>query len=316
MIRKLLGNKKRAPHERRDAQISQRARQHLERLRRRERKRLHGRDTRKPRSTAGPARDRIPMGWIAAFVVSLMGGIYLAQPLEPLLLQWAPAQFEKLESIAIQGNSQLSFKDVALATGVARGESLADIDLQTVEARLRAQPWIKNAQVLRLPPAALVVRIEERSPKAVLIELTAKNQPRRKRLVDESGVVFASASGQEFLPQLIDGSHMQKVLDPEMLTDGLQLLEQLRKADIQALTPQGGPLAIQIPLPGSSEGWIIRGRIDVVMGRGQLHQRINRLALLLQNNEVRQLLSEDEIHIDLRFAEQAVLKRTGEEAST
>ena len=205
MIGKLWTRKNSAPYERRDARISQRARQHLARMRKKERQRLHGRHPGTPRTTAGSESPTRRMLWIVPFVLSILGGIYLARPLEPLLLRWAPAQFGDLESIAIQGNAQLSFKDVALATGIARGQSLAQIDLDQVETRLREEPWIKNAHVLRLPPATLAIRVEEREPRAVLVELTDSDRPRRMRLVDEAGVVFASASGHEALPHLIDG---------------------------------------------------------------------------------------------------------------
>ena len=228
--------------------------------------------------------------------------------LEPLLLRWAPAQFGELESIAIQGNSQLSFKDVALATGIARGQSLSQIDLEEVETRLRQEPWIKNAHVLRLPPATLAIRIEERQPRAVLVELTSPDRPRRMRLVDETGMVFASASGQEALPHLIDGKEMENGHNPLLLANGLSLLRRLHEAEIKAIVDHDQPLALQLPEAGSSRGWIFRGRVEVVLGNRHLPARIQRLVTLLQNNEVRAVLDQPGMRIDLRFAEQAVLQ--------
>jgi hypothetical protein len=256
------------------------------------------------------------MLWIVPFALSVLGGIYLARPLEPLLLGWAPAQFGDLESIAIQGNSQLSFKDVALATGIARGQSLTQIDLDQVETRLREEPWIKNAHVLLLPPATLAIRVEEREPRAVLVELTDSDRPRRMRLVDETGVVFASASGQEALPHLIDGQEMENGRNPVLLANGLSLLRRLHEAEIETIVDHNHPLALQLPETGSSRGWIFRGRVEVVLGNRHLNARIERLVSLLQNSEVRALLDRPGMRIDLRFAEQAVLQTTEEGTKT
>ena len=308
MTRRIRRHEKSAPHERRSARISQRARQHLARMREKERQRLHGRHPARPRGAAGKERQGFRLIWVAAFALSVLGGVYLARPLEPILLQWAPDELGQIESIAIQGNSQLSFKDVALATGIALGQSLAEIDLNQVEARLREEPWIKNAQVLRLPPATLVIRVEEREPSAVLVAESETDKPGRMRLVDESGVVFASASGLEALPVLIDGEEMENGRNPALLASGLSLLRRLHEAEIALILDENRPLALQLPQNGSSRGWIFRGRVEVVLGDRQLDTRIERLVTLLKNDEVQTLLKSPGMKIDLRFAEQAVLQ--------
>ena len=315
MTRKIRREKP-APYERHNARISQRARQHLARMRKKERARLHGRRASPPRTATERSQRGLRLLWGVPFALSLLGGIYLARPLEPLLLQWAPAELDRIESIAIQGNSQLSFKDVALATGVARGQSLAQIDLNQVEARLREEPWIKSAHVLRLPPATLVIRVEERQPTAVLVEEPKSERTGRMRLVDRSGVVFASASGLESLPRLIDAQDMENGRNPALLAHGLALLQRLREAEIAQILTENQPLALQLPETGSSQGWVFRGRVEVVLGDRELDQRIERLVTLLQNGEVQALLERPGMKIDLRFAEQAVLQGAEEGTNT
>ena len=303
-------------YERRDAHISRRARQHLARQQKRERQRLHGREPGRPRSPEALSWHPLRLRWIAAFGISLAVGMLLARPLQPLILNWASTELGGLESIAIQGNSQLSFNDVALATGIARGQQLAEIDLDQVETRLREQPWIKNAHVLRLPPATLVVRVDEREPRALLVEPSGGDQPGRVRLVDEAGVVFAVASGRENLPQFVGGENLETGRGHVMLADGLSLLRTLKSAEIEAVVSPGDPLTVQLPDDGSSEGWIVRGRIEVILGQDQLEARIERLVELLGNPEVRDLLSQQYLRVDLRFTDQAVLERTSPDAQT
>ena len=316
MMKNIFRRHETSTYERRDAMISKRARQHLARLRKRERQRLHGREPGRPRGREALSLRPHRLRWIAAFSISLAAGILLARPLEPLILSWASAELGGLESIAIQGNSQLSFNDVAIATGVARGQQLAEIDLDQVETRLREQPWIKNAHVLRLPPATLVVRVDEREPRALLVDAPGRTPPGRVRLVDEEGVVFAIASGREDLPQFVGGENLETGRGHVLLADGLSLLRLLKSAEIETVVSPGEALTVHLPNDGSSEGWIVRGRIEVILGQGQHEARIRRLVELLGNQEVRELLSQQDLRVDLRFTDQAVLERIGPDEQT
>ena len=108
------------------------------------------------------------------FALSLAAGIALAAPLEERLAGWAQDDLGPLEQMAIQGNSRLSFAEVASTTGIRRGTPLASIDPEAVRQRLAAEPWVREANVLRLPPSTLLVRVEERVPQAL-----ASNTPPR-----------------------------------------------------------------------------------------------------------------------------------------
>ena len=86
--------------------------------------------------------------------------------------------------------------------------------------------------------------------------------------------------------------------------------------EIETVVSPGDPLTVQLPDDGSSEGWIVRGRIEVILGQDQLDARIGRLVELLGNPEVRDLLSQQYLRIDLRFTDQAVLERMSPDAQT
>ena len=62
------------------------------------------------------------------------------------------------------------------------------------------------------------------------------------------------------------------------------------------------------PFQEASEGWMLRGAADVLLGRRDLSQRIRRLGHLLGSNEVVAALASEGLLIDLRFADQAVLR--------
>jgi cell division protein FtsQ len=69
----------------------------------------------------------------------------------------------RITSVAINGRKQLS-QDEVLATGGVNGRSsLLFLDASTVRARLKANPWIADATVLKFYPGQLQIDIIERS---------------------------------------------------------------------------------------------------------------------------------------------------------
>ncbi len=69
----------------------------------------------------------------------------------------------RITSVAISGRKQLS-QDEVLATGGVNGRSsLLFLDASTLRARLKANPWIAEATVLKFYPGQLQIDIVERS---------------------------------------------------------------------------------------------------------------------------------------------------------
>ncbi len=73
----------------------------------------------------------------------------------------------RITSVAINGRRQLS-QDEVLATGGVNGRSsLLFLDAASVREKLKANPWISEATVLKLYPGELRIDIVERSPFAL-----------------------------------------------------------------------------------------------------------------------------------------------------
>jgi cell division protein FtsQ len=69
----------------------------------------------------------------------------------------------RITSVTINGRKQLS-QDEVLATGGVNGHSsLLFLDASAVRERLKANPWISDATVLKLYPGALLINIVERT---------------------------------------------------------------------------------------------------------------------------------------------------------
>jgi hypothetical protein len=249
--------------------------------------------------------------------------VLLASPaqhvLQSRLTLFSPSGESRVETIAVQGNAHLSFEDVAEATGVAPDGPMAEVDIHDVVARLESEGWIRAAQVLVLPPSTLLVRVEERVPSAILMDGTNRvlgkddAQSGAGRLVDATGMPFAplrgrrAVLGEAGLPRIVGGRSLASGEVHPTLVTALALLERFR-ATSGALggTPDG---VARVHLPGDGdEGWVLEvpdRTLRVVLGRDHLLERFDRLSALLRA----QLPALDQpVRIDLRFADQAVLR--------
>lgn len=254
---------------------------------------------------AHPTRLRLGL----LFALSLIAGIALASPIEKHIADWTNYDLGLLEQMAIQGNSRLSFAEIATTTGIRRGTPLASIDVAAVERSLLAQPWIREADVLRLPPSTLLIRVEERVPRAVLVPRGRNSPAAAPRLIDAGGHLFAVALEDQSLPRLIGGGALASDEKHPVLLTGLALFDQLQAPEFADLRGPEDDLQVYLPVPPSSEGWVVRGSIDVVLGQRDLGPRIRRLAGVILSDKAMGALGDRRLEIDLRFADQAVLRR-------
>jgi len=298
-----------------------RARTHLERHRSRRRSVL-AREARGGRRGQGagaptPARRRIVIA--AAFVLSVGLGAAFGSPALDAAGMLGGGSAARIERISVQGNYWLSSRDVAVATGVAPGQTGAEIEVDVVGERLRAHPWIRNAQVMRLPTGHLLISIEEREPVALLAPATAApDAPAAWRLVDDAGTPFARVSdptarpiGAETAadwPRLRGGEQLGDGAAHPELAAALVLSRHVEEARLSGLLGGERPLELVLPSSDDSQGWVLDpgpGRPRVILGHDRLAERIDRLEALLRS-ELVELRGAEEI--DLRFADRAVLR--------
>ncbi len=247
--------------------------------------------------------------FLLLFTLSVVAGIALTGPVEQQIAPWTDNDLGLLETMAIQGNRRLSFGEIAALTGIQRGAPLASVDTSAVAQRLNRQAWIREADVLRLPPSTLLIRVQERRPKAVLLPRDPTPEPANPRLIDADGHLFSASFPRESLPHLIGGEALTSNENHAVLLTAMTLFEHLEAPELADLWSQGHGLEIHLPLQGASEGWALRGTVDVLLGRRDLVARIQQLAQLIRRDEILGAMAGERILIDLRFADQAVLRR-------
>jgi len=300
------GRQRLSRHEASNRRRGERARDHLERQRARERTHLKERSRARDRAREQTGLPPLALARVraaAVFALSVAIGFALAAPAQRILAKLGEGRLGRIETVAIQGNERHSFEEIAAATGVVPGSALAAVDTEQVEQRLRHQHWIHEANVLRLPPGTLLVQVRERLPVAVV---SGANAGEPWRVVDAAGTPFEAASDDDLdsLPRLRSGETLRSGEPNEALRTALELAAALQRP---ALAGMQSAMEIQLP-GGSTEGWVLRARegsLEVVLGHDHLHQRLDRLAQLLESDSG----LEDIVRIDLRFADRAVLRR-------
>jgi cell division protein FtsQ len=73
----------------------------------------------------------------------------------------------KVDSILVEGRNQTGSEEITRMLGIKPGDLMAYADIDEARARLEALPWVKFAEVRRVWPNKIQVRLVERRPVAL-----------------------------------------------------------------------------------------------------------------------------------------------------
>ena len=210
-----------------------------------------------------------------------------------------------LAALEIEGLDRLEGRQVMAASGLSVGDNILDLDLQVVQDRIEAMPWVERAVILRKPPDRLVVSLVERQ-RSAWIDASAL------RTVDGNGVLLPDVGPDDSIANLdlpvisgldvsLDTLRVGEAVPDSSLIRVLDWLREANAADRDfcmniseiATTREG---ALRILLVG--DGLEIRMPFDNVRDRLQvLRTAMPRI--------YRECLDPD--YVDLRFARQVVV---------
>ncbi len=236
----------------------------------------------------------------AAVVASLTIGALFGSPLVATARSWIAGETVRLEAISVRGAEHLSLAEIAESTGLPPGAEWASVDPRKIEASLIEHPWIANASAVRLPTGRLLVHVTEHIPRA----LVALGKPAQDFAVNVQGAPFAPAGNRvpSGLPRLIPSGAVERDIADERLARAIELAYRLPEFDLPLpselfISDEADPTGFAFRLPG------LKPRI--VLGHSHFDARLTSLARLLETGleEV-----EDAETLDLRFADQAVLR--------
>jgi cell division protein FtsQ len=171
----------------------------------------------------------------------LIGGLWGTMALASLAMVVAVAYFAgqmlfasdyfKVDRILVENNHRIGRDQILALSDIRAGTNIFELDLARVSRRIEENPWISRAKVRRLFPDQLVIKVEERVPKAII---------RLDYLyyLDASGHVFKRLERGDRLDfPVVTGIDRQALLDAEestlrQLDEVLKLLDMLQERSI------------------------------------------------------------------------------------
>jgi cell division protein FtsQ len=72
-----------------------------------------------------------------------------------------------VQSVTLEGRAETARTEIVRMLGIKRGTPMVEVDVDEARARLEALPWVRSAEVRRVWPDRIYVRIVERKPMAI-----------------------------------------------------------------------------------------------------------------------------------------------------
>ena len=193
----------------------------------------------------------------------------------------------RITAVAINGRRQLSQDEVLAVGGVNGRSSLLFLDAATVREKLKTNPWIADATILKLYPGQLQIDIVERSPYALW------QQDGRLSVIADDGAVLESYMSRRFatLPLVVGKGADLKA------RDFLALLE--RYPQVRAATKA----AILV----GERRWNLRLKdgLDIRLPENDVG---NALATLSKLDKEDRLFSRDIVAVDMRLPDRLTVQ--------
>ena len=200
----------------------------------------------------------------------------------------------RITSIALAGGHQLTRDEILGAAGITDRTSLLFLDAAETRARLMANPWIGDANILKLYPGRLHISITEREAFALW------QKDGQVSVIARDGTVVAPYAGQDFgkLPMVVGAGAAARANDFVALVDRYPPIhDRMRAAVLVAerrwnLILDNG-IAVRLPETGAEQA----------------------LRLLVKLDQDDKLLTRDIAAVDLRLPDRVTVQLSDEAAA-
>ena len=193
----------------------------------------------------------------------------------------------RIVSVALAGQHHISREDVLAAAGVTETTSLLFLDVEQTRERLKSNPWIADATVLKLYPGELQIGIREREAFALW------QKDGRVSVIADDGTVLASYVA----PRLIE---LPLVVGRGAETRAKEFLALLdRYPDLRA--------SVRATVLVGERRWNLRLKngIDVRLPETDIAPALERLVAL---DKEKTLTTRDIVAIDLRLPDRVTVR--------
>ena len=216
----------------------------------------------------------------------------------------------KLNSVSLKGNRYLLDSQVLRIAGVEKGTCGLRYDTEKIESKLERHPRIKSAAVKKLLWKKLYIKVEERTPFALV-------DAQKILEMDESGAVFEPVD-PAVLPDLpvITGLSGKRIRPGDRLKgpqvgQAIALLQRLRDPEVNLC---GEISEVNLRRDGSIVLVAVESGVPVILGSGDVSKRkLQALRVAMADMRQKGLLPAS---VDLRFKGQVVATVQDQPASS
>jgi cell division protein FtsQ len=243
------------------------------------------------------------LGVVTAFLIVFSGiafGVVRGGHVETVIAQLKDARDTtanlagfRIASIALAGGTEVSREQILSTTGVTGRSSLLFLDAEGARARLKSNPWIKEATILKFYPDQLRIDVTERQAFALW------QKDGRVAVIAADGVVVQPFIDPRFsnLPFVVGAGAEKRAAEFLALLDRYPEIRNQLRASV---------------LVGERR-WNLRLKngLDVRLPEAGVDGALATLGWLLRD---KQLLTRDIISVDLRLPDRATVRLSAEAA--
>jgi cell division protein FtsQ len=200
----------------------------------------------------------------------------------------------RITSIAMAGQKQLSREEILTTAGITGRTSLLFLDAAEARAKLKANPWIAEATILKLYPSRLHVAVTEREAFALW------QKDGKVSVISSDGTVVEPFVSARFakLPLVVGIGAETKAKDFLALLDKYPLLR--------------GQMHAAVLVAERRWNVVLKNGIDVRLPETDAEKALDTLVQLDRDNK---LLSRDITVVDLRLADRVTVRLADEPAA-
>lgn len=200
----------------------------------------------------------------------------------------------RITSVALAGQRRLTREEILETAGVTGRSSLLFLDAADARARLKANPWIAEATVLKLYPGRLHVGVTERDA------FVLWQRDGRIDVISEDGTVVEPYAGQPFanLPLVVGAGAATRAKDFLALLDKYPSIR--------------GQFHAAVLVAERRWNVMLKNGIDVRLPEADTEQALETLVKLDRDNKI---LSRDIAAIDLRLPDRVTVQLSDEAAA-
>jgi len=225
----------------------------------------------------------------------LVGGAVLCGR---MLLDWG---YFQVEQVRVENQQRVSREDILALSNIELGVSIFELDLKRIGRKIEENPWIASAEVSRLFPREVVIRVGERIPRAIL-------SLDYLYYVDGGGEIFKLLDGSDSLdmPVITGLSSEQLQSEGDLVRRRLQqavaLLDDLSRRQVLKL---GNVSEIHVDSSGEFELVTVCGGVPIRLGYGGFVAKLDRLERVFAGLQPQLMALK---YIDLNVADRVIVR--------